>query len=191
MSYITDSFDDEIVGLLKSGGVGLLPSDTIYGLSCVALNRASVERIHKIKRRDKTKPFVILISRIEQLNDLGIITTDAAPALRYWPGKMTLICEALKAPDWLQMGTATLAVRQPDYSKLRELIDKVGPIVSTSANLSGGQPADSVKQARGYFGDKLDFYVDAGRLAGQPSTIVKSSFKGLEVIRLGAVKINT
>lgn len=173
------------------GDIGLLPSDTIYGLSCIALNRASVEKIHKVKRRDKTKPFVILISRIEQLNDLGIITTDAAPALRYWPGKLTLICEASKAPDWLQMRTGTLAVRQPNYPKLRELIDKAGPIISTSANTAGGQPAASVEQARGYFRDKLDFYVDAGILIGEPSTIVKSSFKGLEVIRPGAIKIGT
>lgn len=191
MAYITKSFDDEIVDLLKMGDIGLLPSDTIYGLSCIALNRASVEKIHKVKRRDKTKPFVILISRIEQLNDLGIITTDAAPALRYWPGKLTLICEASKAPDWLQMRTGTLAVRQPNYPKLRELIDKAGPIISTSANTAGGQPAASVEQAREYFGDKLDFYVDAGILIGEPSTIVKSSFKGLEVIRPGAIKIGT
>ncbi|MBX4190744.1 threonylcarbamoyl-AMP synthase [Candidatus Saccharibacteria bacterium] len=190
MSYVTDSFDDEVIALLQKGGVGLMPTDTIYGLSCIALNKASVETIHKIKRRDKTKPFVVLISKIEQLNDLGIITTDAAPALRYWPGKLTLICPALKAPGWLQMSTGALAIRQPDHPKLRELIDKVGPIVSTSVNLAGRKPAVSIAEAREYFGDKLDFYVNAGKFVGQPSTIVKSSFKGLEIIRPGAVKIN-
>jgi L-threonylcarbamoyladenylate synthase len=190
VAYITEGFDNEIIRLLKAGGVGLLPTDTIYGLSCVALDKPAVEKVHRIKQRDKTKPFVVLISHIEQLNDLGIITTDAAPALRYWPGRLTLICVAEKAPDWLQMGTRTLAVRQPDHDRLRDLIDKTGPIISTSANLSGGRPAASVKQARGYFGDKLDFYVDSGELEGQPSTIVKSSFKGLEVVRPGAVIIN-
>jgi L-threonylcarbamoyladenylate synthase len=191
VAYTTDKFDDEVVKLLTRGGIGLLPTDTIYGLSCSALNKAAVGRIHKIKRRSKTKPFVVLISRIEQLNDLGIITTDAAPALRYWPGKLTLVCEAAKAPGWLQMGTGTLAVRQPEHLELRELMDKVGPIVSTSANLSGGQSAENAKQAKEYFADKLDFYVDVGNLRGRPSTIVKHSFKGLEVIRPGAVKINT
>lgn len=167
----------------------MLPADTIYGLSCRALDRGAVERARAIKRRDKSKPFVILISRIEQLNDLGVVTTDAAPALRYWPGPLTLICEAKKAPDWLHMGTYTLAVRQPDYPALRELIDRVGPITSTSANLTGGEPADSVAEAEKYFKGKLDFYVDTGRHSGKPSTIVKSSFQGLEVIRPGAIRI--
>ncbi|HVS79221.1 MAG TPA: L-threonylcarbamoyladenylate synthase [Candidatus Saccharimonadales bacterium] len=189
MSYVTDSFDSRVVKLLSAGGVGLLPSDTIYGLSCRAPDQKAVERVHQIKRRDKTKPFVILISRVEQLNELGIITTEAAPALRYWPGKLTMICEAQDAPAWLHMGTRSLAVRQPDYPELRELIDKVGPIVSTSANLSGGQPAASVSDAQKYFGDKLDFYVDAGQLSGQPSTIIRKNNYELEVVRQGAVKV--
>ena len=188
---MADSLDDKVARLLKAGAVGLLPADTIYGLSCIALNKDAVARTHRIKRRDKTKPFVVLISRIEQLNDLGIITTDAAPALRYWPGRLTLICEAKKAPEWLHMGTGTLAIRQPDYPDLRRLIDETGPIISTSANLSGSQPAASPKQAREYFGDKLDFYVDTGKLSGLPSTIVRASLSGLEVVRPGAVKINT
>lgn len=189
MSYKTDSFDDKIVSLLSRGGVGLLPADTIYGISCRALDPEAVRRAHEIKKRDKSKPFVILISRIEQLDELGIITTDAAPALRYWPGPLTLVCRAAKAPEWLHRGTYTLAVRQPDFPALRGLIDRVGPIVSTSANLSGGKPAASAAEAEKYFKDKLDFYVDTGPHAGRPSTIVKSSFKGMEILRQGAVEI--
>jgi L-threonylcarbamoyladenylate synthase len=190
VSYVTDKFDDNIIRLLKNGGVGLLPTDTIYGLSCRALDEHAVKRLRKIKSRDKSKPFIILISEIRQLNDLGIITTDAAPVLRYWPGKLTLICDAQKSPLWLHMGTHTLAVRQPDYEELRQLISQVGPIISTSANLKGGAPAVNINEAKKYFSDKLDFYVDAGRLGSEPSTIVKASFAGFEVIRPGAVKID-
>src|SRR5579862_9001192 len=189
MSYLADGFDGEIVRLLRRGAVGLLPTDTIYGLSCTALNEKAVGQVQKIKARDKTKPFVILISKIDQLEDLGIISTDAAPALRYWPGSLTIVCAARAAPRWLQMGTQTLAVRQPDYPQLRELIDKVGPIVSTSANLAGGKPAVSAGEAEKYFGDKLDFYVDVGRLAGRPSTIIRKNGYKLEVLRQGAVKL--
>lgn len=189
MSYGTDRLDKEIVRLLQKGGVGLLPSDTIYGLSCRALDKQAVERIHHIKRRDKNKPFVILISGMDQLKDLGITTTDAALALSYWPGKLTIICDAEKSPGWLHMGFRTLAVRQPDYPGLRELIKITGPLISTSANMQDGRPAESVFQAKKYFGDKLDFYVDAGRLSGRPSTIVRPVFDKLDVIRQGAVRI--
>ena len=190
MAYVTDNLDDKITDLLNRGGIGLLPTDTIYGLSCVALNRVSVEKLHKLKRRAKNKPFVVLISQTAQLRDLGIITTDAAPALKYWPGKLTLVCDALKAPSWLHVGTHTLAVRLPDHTGLRSLIDKTGPLISTSANLAGGKPAVSAAEAENYFKGELDFYVDIGKLAGQPSTIAKSTFSRLTIIRPGAVKID-
>lgn len=189
MSYITDSFDDEIVRLLNNGGVGLLPTDTIYGLSCRARDKMTVKKVRELKARAEDKPFVVLISNTGQLKDLGIISTDAAGALRYWPGKLTIICKAQKAPSWLHGGTHSLAVRQPDDEILRELIDKVGPIISTSANLAGQKPALSVSAAQKYFGDKLDFYVDRGPINKKPSTIIRVTFSKVEVVRQGALKI--
>jgi L-threonylcarbamoyladenylate synthase len=82
-----------------------------------------------------------------------------------------------------------LAVRVPDNFELRNLIKKTGPIVSTSANLRGQEPAKTVKEARKYFGDRLDFYVDAGHLDSQPSTLVKIENNKLKVVRQGAYEI--
>jgi|SRR5579859_4016626 len=189
MSYITDNFDDKIVELLKSGAVGFMPSDTIYGLSCRALDQKAVEKLHKIKQRDKNKPFIVLISKISQLNKLGIIATDVAPALRYWPGKLSIICEAEKAPPWLHLGTKTMAVRQPDYPDLQDLINKVGPIISTSANYQGDKPLTTAAAAKKYFGEKLDFYIDTGKIAGESSTIIRKDNYQLKIIRQGAVKL--
>ncbi len=192
VSYETNEFDEEVVKLLKNGGVGFMPSDTIYGLSAPALDKKAVERLYELKKRDKNKPLVILIADTTQLADLGIDTLEAVPALRYWPGKLTIITEANDAPKWLHRGTDSLGVRQPANEELRRLIAEVGPIVSTSANLQAGQPASSVRQAKKDFGDKLDFYVNTGRLRGKPSTIIKENgYRGLEVIRQGAVKVVT
>jgi L-threonylcarbamoyladenylate synthase len=81
-------------------------------------------------------------------------------------------------------------VRLPDHKQLRELINEVGPIVSTSANLRASKPASSVEEAKRYFGEKLDFYVDVGHLEnGPPSTIVKPRNGEFEVIRQGAVNL--
>ena len=189
MSYFSDSFDKKVIKLLQSGAVGLIPSDTIYGLSCRALDEAAVVRLHKIKGRDKDKPFIILISTTDQLGDLGIITTDVAPALRYWPGPLTIICEAEGSPLWLHRGTKTLAIRQPDDKSLRGLIDKVGPIVSTSANLANKMVAYSVTGAQKYFGDQLDFYVNKGSINKKPSTIIRTVFSKVEIVRQGTVRI--
>ncbi len=189
MSYFSDSFDKEVITLLQNGAVGFMPSDTIYGLSCRALDKKTVERLRKIKGRDKNKPFIVLISSADQLDELGIITTDAAPALRYWPGRLTIICQAEGAPLWLHRGTKTLAVRQPDDETLRQLIDKTGPLISTSANIADQRPAKSFAGAQKLFGDKLDFYVDRGTISKKASTIIRATFSKVEVVRQGSVKI--
>jgi L-threonylcarbamoyladenylate synthase len=189
VSYFSDSFDKEVITLLQNGAVGFMPSDTIYGLSCRALDKKTVERLRKIKGRDKNKPFIVLISSADQLDELGIITTDAAPALRYWPGRLTIICQAEGAPLWLHRGTKTLAVRQPDDETLRQLIDKTGPLISTSANIADQRPAKSFAGAQKLFGDKLDFYVDRGTISKKASTIIRATFSKVEVVRQGSVKI--
>lgn len=190
MSRVTKIIDENIIDLLLDGGIGFMPSDTIYGLSCRAQDQAAVEKLHKIKRRDKTKPFIVLISNINQLHDLGVDTTSLSWAFRYWPGKLTVVCDAPHAPDWLHKGTSNLAIRQPDSKQLVDLIDQVGPIISTSANLAGDQPAQTAAQAQKYFGDELDFYIDQGKIGSQPSTIIKMRLGKIEVIRQGAVKID-
>jgi L-threonylcarbamoyladenylate synthase len=188
MSYVTKTFDDEVVRLLKSGGVGFMPSDTIYGLSCRALDKKAVERLHRIKGRDKKKPFIVLISDTTQLKELGVISTEIAAALRYWPGPLTIISEAEEAPSWLHRGTRSLAVRQPDNQEVLELMKRAGPLISTSANEAGQKPIDSTTKAQKIFGKKLDFYVDAGVIKNKPSTIIRKNNYKFEVIRRGAIK---
>ena len=209
MSYVTDSFDDEVTRLLMRGGVGLLPTDTIYGLSCRALDAAAVGKIHKLKDRSAHKPFIILISDIKMLDLLappqnlsGAVGNRIAKRQvfgaglskesieKYWPGAITLIFEMPSALEYLARGTGSLAVRLPNYPELLDLINKTGPLISTSANLEGEQPVQSVPAAQRLFGDKLDFYVNAGNLDNPPSTLAVIKDGKLEVVRQGAVKID-
>lgn len=191
MSYRSNRLDEHVVELLQSGGVGFMPSDTIYGLSCLALDEQAVLKLHKIKDRSGNKPFIVLISDTEMLNMLSISGDEKDLLERYWPGSLSVIFKAPNSPEWLQLGSRSLAVRLPADKNLCELISKSGPLISTSANPEGGKPANSVKEAGAYFGEQLDFYVDAGDLsASQPSTLARIVNGKLEVIRQGAVKIN-
>jgi L-threonylcarbamoyladenylate synthase len=189
VSYYTDQIDNKVISFLRNGGVGLLPTDTIYGLSCLALNENSVINLHHLKDRGATKPFVILISDETQLETLGVAIVDVS-ITKYWPGKMSMILDSPEAPIWLNPKSGTLAIRMPDHEVLHDLIEKVGPIISTSANISGEKPAQNISEAEQFFGDKLDFYVNAGEMKGQPSTIVKLVSGKLKIIRRGEVKIN-
>jgi len=190
MSYRTDRLDERVIELLLNSGVGFMPSDTIYGLSGQALNEQAIERIYRLKKRDSDKPLIVLIATVSQLDELGVKREQADLAKKYWPGGLTLICEAPNTPAYLHRGTKSLAVRLPDNDELRELMIRTGPLVSTSANTQGDSVANSIQEAKAYFGDQLDFYVDAGDLSGhKPSTLVKAVNGKLEVIRPGAVEI--
>lgn len=191
MAYKTTTFDDEIVRRLERGGVGLLPSDTIYGLSGRALDEAAAGKIRKIKGRDSGKPFIVLISDLKMLDLLSIPAGQAEPVKKYWPAPLSVVFDAPEAPDWLRAADGTLAVRLPDFPELLELIDKTCPLISTSANLQGQAPALNVAEAKELFGDNLDFYVDAGELDIPPSTLAKIENGKLKVIRQGSIKIDT
>lgn len=186
---MTKSFDERVERLLKDGGVGFMPADTMYGLSAAALNRKAVERLYTLKRRRADSPFIILFSDIKMLNKLSISGDQVSEAKKYWPGSLSFICETPTAPRWLHKGLNSLAVRMPDHPQLLDLIERVGPIISTSANPAGQRPATNIQEAQSYFGDSLDFYVDAGDISGVPSTIARLKNGKLEVIRPGSLKI--
>lgn len=190
MSYVTNTFDDKIVKLLKSGSIGFMPSDTIYGLSCRALDKEAVGRLREIKGRDKDKPFIILISNETDLNQLSIEPEQKPILKKHWPGPLSIIFDAPNSSNWLHLGTNTLAIRMPDNQALLRLIRKCGPLISTSANPDGKTPAGSITEARKYFSDRLDFYVDGGIVSGPSSTIAKLSDGKLETIREGAIKLS-
>jgi L-threonylcarbamoyladenylate synthase len=190
VSYNTPEFDRKVIGLQQNGGIGFMPSDTVYGLSGRALDRLAVEKIYDVKGRDADKPLIILISSLKMLDLLSISREEVKSLENYWPGPLTIICHAPVAPAWLHRGGKTLAVRWPDHPELLKLIDLTGPLVSTSANKQGQFPANSVAAANEIFGESLDFYVDKCRLNNrQPSTIVKREANKLIVIRRGAIKL--
>lgn len=190
MAYVTDSFDDEIVQLLQEGKVGVLPTDTIYGLSCRAEDPEAAARLHKLKKRDSNKPFIILISKLKMLDLLSIKNINRELPGKYWPDALSILFPAADSHDWLHLGTKTLAIRYPEYPELSGLIDKTGPIISTSANLQGEKPVSNIKEAQQLFGDELDFYVDVGPLNNPPSTLVQLREGKFEIVRQGAVKIS-
>jgi len=92
VSYITNKIDDKVVAILKDGGVGFMPSDTIYGLSCAALNKSAVIKLCRLKQRGvNNKAFIVLISGSDMLSELNINPAQAEAAKKYWPGALTFV----------------------------------------------------------------------------------------------------
>ena len=155
----------EIATALTGGAVVLMPTDTIYGLHAVAANHDAVARIAELKGRDDTKPFIVLAASVTQLPDLGITAApDIVDALAsIWPAPLTAIL--------LRGEAATLAVRVPALEWLRALIERTGPLVSTSANRSGEPAVDRPAALAHDLQNALDV-VDGGVRQGEPSAIL-------------------
>lgn len=176
----------DLIKKLKSENIIVYPTDTIYGIVGSALSKKVVSRIYTIKGRDENKPFIILISRIEDLKLFGVkISPDQEKYLKsVWPGKVSVIlpCKSKKF-YYLHRGTNSLAFRLPKKKSLQALLKKTGPLVAPSANPQGLLPATTIREAKNYFGDTIDAYVSGGKLEGKSSTLISLLHEKAEILR--------
>lgn len=171
---------------LKSGQVGVVPTDTIYGIVASARSQQAVERIYEVKQREPRKPFIILIPDFDALRQFDITPTDKQRLVmeQYWPGPVSLIFPcAHESLTYLHRGTQSLSFRLPNKPELAKLIKETGPLVAPSANPEGEPPAEDIEQVTGYFHDAVDFYVDGGKVTGEPSRLISLLGDKPEIIR--------
>jgi tRNA threonylcarbamoyl adenosine modification protein (Sua5/YciO/YrdC/YwlC family) len=160
----------EAVAALQRGGIVLMPTDTIYGLHAMAMDARAIQRLAAIKGRGDDKPFVIIGASIAQLESLGTIFSERARATveELWPGPLTAVV-TLRAPIAASRGAMTIAVRVPALGWLQELLERTGPLASTSANRSGEPPLVDPKSVS-FPG--IETVIDTGPQKGKASTIV-------------------
>jgi len=184
--------DKNLIKIIQSGRIGVLPTDTLYGLVGLALNKKTVERIYKVRKRNPKKPCIILISKINDLKlfDIKLGKFEKEFLQKYWPGEVSVILDC-KNPKfkYLHRGTKSLAFRLPKNKTLQNLISQTGPLLAPSANPEGLAPALKITEAKKYFGDEVDFYVNIGKLNKKPSTLVKIKDDKIEILRQGKIKI--
>jgi L-threonylcarbamoyladenylate synthase len=177
--------------LLQPGAIGVLPTDTVYGLAARAADQAAAARLYRLKSREH-KPGTLIAADIRQLEDLGLKHRYLKAVEQFWPGAVSVIIP-VTGPHlgYLHQGKMSLAVRIPDDASLQKLLRATGPLLTSSANPPGQPLAATVGQAKEYFGNRVDFYVDGGDLSGrQPSTVIRIVDDAIEVLRQGAVKIH-
>jgi L-threonylcarbamoyladenylate synthase len=184
------SFTDAALQLQKPGCVGIVPTDTVYGLVCHAADQEAVKRLYGLKGREG-KPGTIIAATLEQLVGLGLKARYLKAVEQYWPGPISIIIPCGAELEYLHEGIGSLAVRLPDKSELQGFLRQVGPLLTSSANHTGKPVANTVAEAKEYFNDSVDFYVDGGDLSGhEPSTVIRIVDDAIEVLRKGAVTIN-
>ena len=193
-----DSPDDEIVRraahVLTAGGVVVVPTDSVYGLCCVATpGNPAHRRIFEMKRRDpsQTLPwFVADASGLERYGrDVPAWAHDLAR--RYWPGVLTLVVRASdEVPaEYAQTNGGTIALRVPDSELVRAIVREAGvPLAQTSANTHGQAAATTGADVEERLIDMVDLVIDAGPApVALASTIVDCTGADPLVLREGAI----
>ena len=149
--------------ILKDGVIGY-PTETIYGLGANALSDAAVEKIFKLKGREKNKPILIIAAGLDQVKKLVVSFPCKAEILAktFWPGPLTMVLEAsVHLSESLLGGGNQIGIRIPGNQICLELLQRCGvPITSTSANISGQKNPISAAEVYENFGNKLDLIID-------------------------------
>ena len=171
------SVDSSHAGLLlKEGSIGVVPTESVYGLVASAHNQDAVERVYDVKHRPDSKPCIVLISQAYDMELFGVDSETIDSASTYWPGKVSVVVPADDIKyGHLTRGTGSIAFRVAGTQVLQDILSISGPIIAPSANPDALAPATTVQQAYEYFGDTIDFYIDGGICDEPPSTVVHVS----------------
>lgn len=176
----------EAVKILESGGVVVLPTDTVYGLAADARNKKAVEKIFEIKGRSRAKALPVFISSFEMLDEIAPVECGRTRDFlkKIWPGKITCVLKAKKG--------GTIGVRMPNCDLVLRIVGKLGrPVTGTSANVSGGKEhlkISGLLRELKKLKAQPDFILEAGDLpSSKPSTVLDCAVWPPKILREGAV----
>lgn len=185
---------DRVAEAVLRGGVVAFPTDTLYGLHCSLFDVGAVQMIARLKRRDPSLAVISLVPEADQAYGLAGEVSEVAARLmaKYWPGPLSLIFRAAPiVPPKVRGAGGTVALRFPRDPLCIRILRRIGgPVVSSSANLSGQRPAETAEEVVRIFGNQLDLVLDAGPRHGEtPSTLVDVSGARPRLLRRGAVDV--
>ena len=180
------------VATLRSGGVVALPTDTVYGIAVALDTPDGVERLFEVKRRPPDKGIVLLLDDAPQAGSIGVMGPAAAAlAAVFWPGGLTVVVPQrpdVAIPEVLTGGVRTIGLRVPDHATPQTLAQGVGPLPTTSANVSGLPEARDAAEILEQLGEGIDLILDGGPARGGPaSTVVDCTGERPVIVREGAI----
>lgn len=180
------------VEVIRSGGVVAFPTETYYGLGVDPFNTNALRRVFTIKERSPHLPILTLVAEDGITDGLANYVPTPFHQLMstFWPGPLTLVCDALPTvPALLTGGTGTVGIRQSSSSIARKLVAAFGgPITATSANVSGSPPAVNAKEVMQSLGTTVDFIIDGGPTpGGKGSTLIGFADDSVYCIREGII----
>lgn len=178
---------------LEKGAVGVMPTDTVYGLVALAEQSGAVARIFELKGREASKPLPVLVA--DRKDAEALVFADRPDARRlmeaFWPGPLTLVMRRRPGVELPFQDPGTLGLRMPDCPFCLAVIERAGFIVAPSANLSGEPPPTCFDDVDQELLRSVGFALDGGACAGGVQSTVVGLTGEIEVLREGAIPAKT
>lgn len=190
-----DAVIRRVVSLIERGGVVAVPTDTVYGLAADALRPDSVAKVFRIKRRAHAKALPVFVRNVAMAKEYASVSDSVSRLLgELWPGQTTVVLQKRdRIPDLVTGGERTVGMRMPDHPFMTLLLAACPyPLIATSANLSGSEPASSAVEVQQTFRRHIprpDLVVDGGSLRPSPSSTVfdLTNPANPKILRMGAI----
>ena len=179
------------VDILRSGGVLIYPTDTVYGMGCSAENKNAIERIYLIKHQRQDKPFSFVCSDLKHISEYAHVSNQAFKVMKHLiPGPYTFILPATRMkslPKILVSRRKTVGIRVPDSRITLALVKELGhPILSTSVTAENGDLVNNPESIIERFNNQVELIIDGGALTSNPSSVIDLTDEEPKVVRVGA-----
>lgn len=184
-----------VIEILKNDGIIIFPTDTVYGIGCNCFSEKAIAKIFEIKGRAKQKPINVLTDNMEKIYQVAKNINKKQEKLieQYMPGALTIILDKKEiVPKILTANLNTIGVRIPNNKIALEILKNCKfPIATTSANISGDNPALEIREFIGEFKDKVDIIIDGGKSEiGIASTVVSlDESNNVRILRQGSIEV--
>ena len=183
---------DEAVRILKNGGVVVFPTDTVWGVGAFIESKEGIEKLYRIKNREKNKPTAVLVGSVDQVGKYGDFN-DATKNLveKYWPGALTVVVPVRgRVNKAILNDKGGIGIRYANNKIVKELcLGLGGGIVATSANFAGEESPKSLVEISGDFLNSVDGVIGVGDGGGKSSTVVDCMGEKIKVLRQGDVLV--
>ena len=177
--------------ILREGGLVIYPTETFYGLGAAVARADGVHRLGSLKGRDRAKPMPVIAGDEAAARALWAEVPEEAEVFikRFWPGPLTLVLPARAGLPFELAPAGMVGVRVSSNLVARELARQVGPLVATSANLSGNHESTRTSQIDAKLKQAVGLILDAGQTpGGRPSTVLGFKDGKPDILREGAIQ---
>ncbi len=179
----------KIISILKKGELAIIPTDTTYGIICDATNDDAVRKVFLAKKRDFSKPLIILASDIEMVKKYTKKINDLEKEIitKFWPGALTMLLPKNSLiSDLVTSSSPLVGIRIPNDKHLQEIIKTLdAPIVATSANISGEEVITVVTNIDKELLKNVSYVCYGDKISSIPSTLIKVNENKISFLREG------